>query len=250
MKPRLRRAKQFIHGRGNRLSGHSSCVKQLLKVFTRTQPVGGDPISIAPSCGWEDVDAVLSFAAECGRTIAEMSRIRSKGELMRRSLACIVALLLSMGFAISALAQDATPAGGATPIANGTPAAGSAMTPVASGLTTPRGFIWDSDGSIIVALGGSGGSTAATEDSPAGQILGPFMGGTTGAVARIENGCATAIATGLPSTLDAMGEVLGAEDVAMLGGQLYVSSDGGGAAHGNPDHPSGVYKVNGDGTAT
>jgi len=124
------------------------------------------------------------------------------------------------------------------------------MTPVAAGLTTPRGFIWDADGNIIVALGGSGGSTAATEDSPAGQILGPFMGGTTGAVARIENGCATAIATGLPSTLDAMGEVLGAEDVAMLGGQLYVSADGGGAAHGNPDHPSGVYKVNDDGTTT
>jgi hypothetical protein len=44
--------------------------------------------------------------------------------------------------------------------------------------------------------------------------------------------------------------VLGAEDLAMLGGQMYVSVDGGGAAHGNADHPSGIYKINSDGTAT
>jgi len=148
-------------------------------------------------------------------------------------------LLLTFGLTGGiALAQDATPMA-VTPV-----------TPVATGLTTPRGFTWGPDGALYVALGGSGGSTAATEDSPAGKILGPFGGGSTGAVARIDNGCPVAVATGLPSTKDAMGEVLGAEDVAFLGGQLYVSSDGGGPAHGNPNSPSGVYKVNPDGTTT
>src|SRR6185312_13421630 len=64
------------------------------------------------------------------------------------------------------------------------------------------------------------------------------------------NGCPVAVATGLASTVDGMGEVLGAEDVAFLGGQLYVSVDGGGPVHGNADHASGIYKVNADGTAT
>jgi len=103
---------------------------------------------------------------------------------------------------------------------------------------------------LYVALGGSGGNTAATEQAPASAILGPFLGGTTGAVAKIEGGCPTAVATGIASTRDAMGEILGAEDVAFLGGQLYVSTDGGGPAHGNPDHPSGVFKVNDDGSTT
>jgi len=101
-----------------------------------------------------------------------------------------------------------------------------------------------------VALAGTGGSTAATEHSPSADILGPFMGGPTGAVAKIENGCAVAYVTGLPSTADAMGEVLGVEDVAFLSGDLYIAADGGGPAHGNPDQPAGIYKANADGTAT
>jgi len=145
----------------------------------------------------------------------------------------LLALGLSGG---AALAQDATPI------------AGTPFTPVATGLTTPRGFTWGSDGTLYVALGGSGGSTAATEEAPTTAILGPFLGGATGAVARIANGCPVAVATGFPSTKDAMGEILGAEDVAFLSGVLYVSSDGGGPVHGNPDAPSGVYKVNEDGT--
>jgi len=148
-------------------------------------------------------------------------------------------LLLTLGFS-----------GGVAVAQNATPMAVTPVTPVATGLTTPRGFTWGPDGALYVALGGSGGSTAATEQAPTSQILGPFMGGATGAVARIDNGCPVAVATGLPSTKDAMGEVLGAEDVAFLGGQLYVSSDGGGPVHGNPTAPSGVYKVNSDGTTT
>lgn len=157
----------------------------------------------------------------------------------RRLSSCIVSFVFALlGFAplTAALAQGATPA------------SGSASAPVAAGLTTPRGFTWSADGTLYVALAGSGGATAATEQAPTSKIIGPFSGGTTGAVAKIENGCPVAVATGLASTVDGMGEVLGAEDVAFLGGQLYVSVDGGGPVHGNADHASGVYKVNADGT--
>ena len=51
------------------------------------------------------------------------------------------------------------------------------------------------------------------------------------------------VAGNLPSVIFATGEVLGAEDVAVLGDQLYASVDGGGESHGNPDQPSGVYRI-------
>ena len=43
--------------------------------------------------------------------------------------------------------------------------------------------------------------------------------------------------------------MLGAEDVAYLDGQLYIGVDGGGAGHGLPDNPSGIYRVADDGSA-
>ena len=60
-------------------------------------------------------------------------------------------------------------------------------------------------------------------------------------------GCPAALATGLPSAMTATGEVLGAEDVAYIDGELYVGVDGGGAGHGNADNPSGIYHVTADG---
>lgn len=130
------------------------------------------------------------------------------------------------------------------------PPGGSPGTPVASALTNPRGFTWDAQGNIVVTLAGTGGPNAPTEDTPTNAVIGPFGGGLTGAVATIDaaSTCPTAVATGLPSSSSATGEILGAEDVAYLDGELYVASDGGGAGHGNADHPSGVYHVAADGT--
>ena len=123
-------------------------------------------------------------------------------------------------------------------------------TPVASSLTNPRGFTWDDDGQLVVAMAGSGGESPPTEDTPTNAIIGPFAGGTTGAVASIDDsGCPAALVTGLPSTLTATGEVLGAEDVAYLDGELYIGVDGGGAGHGNADNPSGIYRMADDGSA-
>ena len=123
-------------------------------------------------------------------------------------------------------------------------------TPVATSLTNPRGFTWDDSGNLVVALAGSGGESPPTEDTPTNAIIGPFTGGLTAAVASIDDaGCPTAVVTGLPSGLTATGEVLGAEDVAYLDGDLYVGVDGGGAGHGLPDNPSGIYRVADDGSA-
>lgn len=160
------------------------------------------------------------------------------------SIRRVMSIALIAAFALLGLAPLAASAQDATPV-TGTP-----TTVIASGLTTPRGFTWGPDGAIYVALAGSGGTTAATENAPTTEAIGPFHGGPSAAVARIDAGCPVAVATGLPSTLDGLGEVLGAEDVAFLGGDLYVAVDGGGPVHGNSDQPAGVYKVNADGTAS
>lgn len=59
----------------------------------------------------------------------------------------------------------------------------------------------------------------------------------------IAAGCPVAVVTGLPSSIDATGGILGADDLALLGGELYAAVDGGGTVHGNPDQPSGIYRV-------
>ena len=129
-------------------------------------------------------------------------------------------------------------------------AAQSEPTPVGSALTNPRGFTWDESGNLVVALAGSGGESPPTEDTPTNAIIGPFGGGLTAAVATIDaSGCPAAVVTELPSSLTATGEVLGAEDVAYLDGELYIGVDGGGPGHGLPDNPSGIYRVADDGSA-
>lgn len=152
----------------------------------------------------------------------------------------LVALLLAtFGLApFAAASQEASPVAGPPP-----------GVVVASGLTNPRGMTWGADGTLFVALAGIGGNNPATEDAPTTAAIGPFMGGPTAAIAQIgADGCPVGLATGLPSTMDAMGAVLGAEEVAILGDQLYAAVDGGGPVHGNADAPSGVYRILADGT--
>ncbi|MFN8662270.1 MAG: ScyD/ScyE family protein [Thermomicrobiales bacterium] len=154
---------------------------------------------------------------------------------MPRSLLLVVTLLALL-FSPTA-AQEATP--------RVAPAA-SSLTTVASGLITPRGFLWTADGTLYVAQAGSGGQALGTPTAP--PPVGPFLGGATASVVRIDNGCPVLVAGGLPSTSDQIGGILGVEDLAILGGQLYASIDGGGEAHGNASQPSGVYRIleNGD----
>lgn len=87
-----------------------------------------------------------------------------------------------------------------------------------------------------------------TEYAPLIEAFLGFYGGPSAAVARIQDGCPVTVADGLPSYVDGTGAVIGVSDVAILDGQLYATVDGGGAVHGNPDQPVGLYRINGDGT--
>jgi hypothetical protein len=149
---------------------------------------------------------------------------------MKHSFFLVIALLALLAAPVAA--QEASPV--ASPTA-GAPSA------VASGLINPRGFVWTEDGTLYVAQAGTGGEVLGT---PAVEPpLGPFHGGPSGSVVRIEAGCPILLAGDLPSAVFTTGEVLGAEDRQIFGGHLYASVDGGGESHGNAAHPSGVYRI-------
>jgi hypothetical protein len=154
------------------------------------------------------------------------------------SLILIVVLQLSSA-TLAVEAQEATPG------AEGAPAT---LDTVAVGLTYPRGFTWAEDGTLYVALAGTGGPNLPTEEADIIEAFLGFFGGPSAAVARIQESCPVTVADGLPSYVDGTGGVVGVSDVAILGGQLYATVDGGGAVHGNPDQPAGLYRINADGT--
>ena len=144
------------------------------------------------------------------------------------------ALLLALALLVPVLpltsrAQEATPATG-TQI-------------VAEGIANPRGFTWGADGTMFLALSGTGGDNPGPEGSP-------FSGGHTASVAVVRDGAVTTLAAGLASSVwRDIDWVWGVMDVAILGDQLYALVGGGGAIHGNPDTPSGVYRIDADGTS-
>jgi hypothetical protein len=152
----------------------------------------------------------------------------------------VLALVIAASPPLATAAQDATPA--ASPAAGAPPV-------IASGLTNPRGMTWGADGTLFVALAGNGGTNPAVGETlppPLGPAVG---GGPSAAVASIgPDGCPVAVATGLPSSLDQLGSVIGVADVAILGEQLYALVAGGGGSHGNPDEPAGLYRILADGS--
>lgn len=120
-----------------------------------------------------------------------------------------------------------------------------AVTVVASGLANVRGFTWATDGTLYAGLAGTGGGNvgvvAATPTA--------FSGGKTASIVKIANGCVATVVDGLPSSeLTAFGWFWGVMDLAFMNNQLYVLEGGGGPIHGNPDQPSGVYRLQADGT--
>ncbi len=121
-------------------------------------------------------------------------------------------------------------------------------TVIASGLQGPRGLKFGPDGMLYVAEAGTGGTTFTTP-SQCQQVpgpVGPYSGGNnSGRISRIDkNGNRTTVATGFPSAVDAMGDLLGVADVAFLNGQLYAVTAGGGCSHGNLGSPNVIAKVN------
>ena len=121
-------------------------------------------------------------------------------------------------------------------------------TVVAGGLINPRGFTFAPDGALVVAEAGAPPEGFVAPFGPPTPMFRPGTT-TTGRVSRVDlaTGQRTTLADGLPSSAGSFGDTLGPSNVAYLGSDLYVLISAG-AVHGWPNYPSGVYKVNPDGT--
>src|SRR5579884_4306740 len=165
---------------------------------------------------------------------------------MRRSVVVFSLIAVALLVALLSPGPHALHAQQASPAAS--PAPGGA-TIAARGLTNPRGLAWDPTGTLYVALAGTGGPHLARVQSPASKAIGPFKGGLTAGVAKIVDGCPVIVADHLPSYVDKDGNAIGVAAVAFLGGQLHALEGGGDVTHGVPGSPSGVYRINPDGTS-
>jgi hypothetical protein len=119
------------------------------------------------------------------------------------------------------------------------------QTVIATGLLFPRGIAFDEKGALYVAEAGTiPGNTISTAGlcTQVAPPVGPRLGGATSRISRIENGTRTTVASGIPSTLNAMGAVEGAADLAFVGKKLYAIIVGG-CSRGIPDSPGGVYRI-------
>lgn len=152
---------------------------------------------------------------------------------MKRRTLIISGLLL--GAALMALS-----AVGASAQSAPSPTSGTKLT---GGLLSPRGMKIGPDGMLYVAEGGTGG-TAAAPTADGG------LSGSTGRISKIDltTGVRTTVADGLPSNGSGEGDNVGPADVAFIGNQLYYVQTHGGAFYGFPNTPTGVYRVNNDGT--
>ncbi len=149
----------------------------------------------------------------------------------------LIFVLLFSSIPFAARAQESTPGAGALP---------EGVTVVASGLTNPRGFAWDADGALYLALAGTGGPNQVIAEDGTEY---PYFGGMTSNIVRLEGGCPVPVAEGIASFLwTEPGWIWGVMDVAFLDGQLYALLGGGGADVGMPEHPNGVFRVGDDGT--
>jgi plastocyanin len=121
-------------------------------------------------------------------------------------------------------------------------------TVVAQGLNNPRGFTFAPDGALVIAEAGR----AVPGFQPVGLPPPPDFRPpttTTGRIVRVDlaSGEQSVLADGLPSVTYFLGDTLGPSSVAYLGSQLYLALAAG-PVHGWPFTPSGIYRVNADGT--
>jgi len=157
---------------------------------------------------------------------------------MPRLFSALLSFALLLLVVPGARAQEsATPA--ASPLSSG-------LTVVATSLTSPRGFEWNADGTLYLALAGHGGDTHIP------VVPGYTIdNGLSSSVVTVVDGCTTPVVQGLVSTLwEEPGWIWGAMDVAFLDGDLYVLVSGAGPSWASPTSRSGVFSVNDDGTMT
>lgn len=128
----------------------------------------------------------------------------------------ICALFLLSGMPGSVLARQ-------TPTESQESQESSVVGVLANGLTNPRGFAWDADGTLYLALAGAGGDSASS-------------------IVTVADGCVSPVADGLPTLyVSNLGWVWGVMDLAFVGGELY-------ALNGAWNEPTGIYRVLDDGS--
>jgi len=122
-----------------------------------------------------------------------------------------------------------------------------------TGLYNPRGLKFGPDGLLYVAEAGRGG-TMNTTPSECEQVpapIGPYKAGYTARISKFdEHGNRITVAEGLPSSVNAVGDVLGVADLAFIDEKLFGLIAGAGCSHGLPETANGIIRVHPDGTWT
>ncbi len=139
-----------------------------------------------------------------------------------------------------------TTSGHAQTSSDAAPQASANVHVLATGLLGPRGLKFGPNGMLYVAEAGTGGSTSTK--GLCTQVVapvGPYTGGKTGRISRIDmSGNRTTVASGLPSSKDALGDIQGVADLAFVDGTLYALLAGAGCSHGVADVPNALLSVN------
>jgi len=117
-----------------------------------------------------------------------------------------------------------------------------------TGFNNPRGLKFGPDGNLYVAEAGIGGMDSSTGCAQVIPPVGPYKGSTSGSrISRISwGGGRTTYVDSLPSSINALGDILGVADVSFVGNTLYALLAGAGCSHGVPSIPNGVIKINHD----
>jgi hypothetical protein len=177
----------------------------------------------------------------------------------RHAAVVIAGSALLAGCAAPRLVATPAPAPTAAPVVEATVAATVAPTPqplsknaavFATGLIYPRGLEFGSDGNLYVAEAGMGGETESKgtcKDYTSPFV--PYHPAMNARVSKIDpQGVRTTVADEMPASRDQYGDVVGATDVTFMDGVLYVLNSGGGCSRGLEQTPTGIMKVNPDGS--